>query len=279
LPPASFLKLFDESSLLIVDLELNVLRVKLAGDFKAEALGSAAQAGTRSYDRVATVAHFNSQTAHLFLACADLSLAMLDTTSAPLKLLWTLPSMGRPLSMHADQDKLVVCYDTNHVVVFDLLNHRVHEWSKRNAVFPANFLNRFNRIVGVTQLSPKKYLLWTHYTYVTLNLALDVPRKEVAIIQNHPGKSLEERSLAARSWFESLKLSQARYLREEERPSASEATPEEEAVENLTISNKLKGILSMQYDEASGKIIVVENVWKKLVEAFPGALAVPKYGL
>jgi len=127
--------------------------------------------------------------------------------------------MGRPLSLHADQDKLVVCYDTNQVTVFDLINKRVHDWSKRNATLPANFLNRFNRIVGVTQVSPKKYLLWTHYTYITLNLALDVPQKEAAIIQNHPGKSLEERSLAAKSWFESLKLSQARYLKGEEEVS------------------------------------------------------------
>jgi len=35
----------------------------------------------------------------------------------------------------------------------------------------------------------------------------------------------------------------------------------------------------MQYEQATGKIIVVENVWKKLLEAFPGALAIPKYGL
>jgi hypothetical protein len=44
----------------------------------------------------------------------------------------------------------------------------------------------------------------------------------------------------------------------------------------LTISNKLKGILSMTYQD--GKLVVIENSWKKLVEAFPGALAIPKYG-
>jgi len=60
LPPASFLKLYDDSTLLIVDLDLNVYRVKLAGDFKLESLGSAAQEGTRSYDKVLTLAHFNS---------------------------------------------------------------------------------------------------------------------------------------------------------------------------------------------------------------------------
>lgn len=51
-----------------------------------------------------------------------------------------------------------------------------------------------------------------------------------------------------------------------------------EAVPNLTISNKLKGILCMHYDQKEKKLRVVENVWKKLVEAFPGAIAIPKYG-
>jgi hypothetical protein len=47
-------------------------------------------------------------------------------------------------------------------------------------------------------------------------------------------------------------------------------------VQNLTISNKLKGILSMSFED--GKLTVIENSWKKLVEAFPGAVAIPKYG-
>ena len=265
LPPAAFLKLYDESNLLLVDLDLNVLKVKLAGDFKVEALGSVAPflPEARSYDRIVNLAHFNSKTGNLFLSFANLALLMLDTT-ASLKLLWTLPSMGRdqPLSLHADQDKLLVCYDSNRLALFDLLNHRLHDWSKKNAELPPNFLNRFNRIVGITQLTPKKYLLWTHYTYITLNLALEVPSKEATIIQNHPGKSLEERSLVAKSWFDSLKVSQARYLKGE--AASSTASDVSEEVANLTISNKLKGILSMEYD--GERLIVVENVWKKLVE-------------
>ena len=182
-----------------------------------------------------------------------------------------------PLCLQADQDKLVACYDSNKVVIYDLLNHRLHDWSKRNK-FPQNYLNRYNRIVGIAQLTPKKFILYSHYTYITLNLALDVPTKEVMIIQNHPGKTLEEKSLAAKSWFESLKLSQGRYLKEGVLPEQKQESSGDE-VPNLTISNKLKGILSMEYDAAEKKLVVVENVWKKLVQAFPGTVAIPKYGL
>jgi hypothetical protein len=140
---------------------------------------------------------------------------MFDMTAK--KIVWNIPRMekDRPLCAHSDQDKLVVAYDSNKIVVFDLLNHRLHDWSRRNPAssFPSNFLNRFNRIFGITQVAPSKFLLYTHYTYILLDLDQDVPVDEVQIIQNHPGKSIEERSLSAKSWFDNLKLSQAKYIK------------------------------------------------------------------
>jgi len=35
----------------------------------------------------------------------------------------------------------------------------------------------------------------------------------------------------------------------------------------------------MQFDRKSNELNVVENQWKKAVERFPGALALPKYGM
>ena len=34
----------------------------------------------------------------------------------------------------------------------------------------------------------------------------------------------------------------------------------------------------MSYDPKTKKLRVVENVWRKLVEQFPGTVAIPKYG-
>jgi hypothetical protein len=100
-----------------------------------------------------------------------------------------------------------VCFDVdNRVTVYDTLNKRVHEWSKRNQSMPANYAKRYNRISGIVKIAAEKYILYTNYTYVVLDLSQDVP-KESDIIQNHPGKSVEERSIQADSWFETLKLS------------------------------------------------------------------------
>lgn len=75
-----------------------------------------------------------------------------------------------------------------------------------------------------------------------------------------------------------MKLSQQKYITEAPTDESDSGVSDIDKVENLTISNKLKGILSMEYDKKEKKLMVIENVWKKLVEEFPGALAIPKYG-
>jgi len=72
-----------------------------------------------------------------------------------------------------------------------------------------------------------------------------------------------------------LKISQSKYIGKSQEEVVEK---KEDKVKNLTISNKIKGIIAMEYDQQENKIRVVENVWKKLVEAFPGAVAIPKYG-
>lgn len=49
------------------------------------------------------------------------------------------------------------------------------------------------------------------------------------------------------------------------------------AHENLTISNRFKGILAMEYDEKQRRIRVVENSWKQAVQEFQGAFVTKKF--
>jgi len=64
------------------------------------------------------------------------------------------------------------------------------------------------------------------------------------------------------SWAEQLKLSQSKYLTEVTPPAADAPCD----WPNLTISNKLKGILAMH--SADNELKVVENVWKRQVSQF-----------
>lgn len=91
---------------------------------------------------------------------------------------WQMPSDKESVALCAvsDSDKVVVCFDReNRVTVYDTVNKRVHEWSRRNQVMPENYSNRFNRISGIVKINEAKYILYTNYTYIVLDLAQDLP--------------------------------------------------------------------------------------------------------
>ena len=147
-------------------------------------------------------------------------------------LYWQLPDLsldfGLPLSLHSDMDKLIIAYDSNKIAVFDTINKRFHPWTLKNMdKMPQNFLRRYNKIVGITQLTLNKFILWTHYTYAVLDLNVELP-EEVKIVQDHPKKSLESKHLDSSNWFDTLKLSQSKYLQEQHQtPVQSNEQPSE----------------------------------------------------
>lgn len=83
---------------------------------------------------------------------------------------------------------------------------------------------------------------------MVLDLTQSLP-EEVEIVQNHSGKSIEEKNISARTWFDNLKISQAKYLKKNSQQSIESEKDQKSNVKNLTISNKIKGILNMEYDE------------------------------
>ena len=78
----------------------------------------------RAYDRIITLSHFNPLSQQLFVHFANFKLfSMVDLKSK--SVVWNLPqltSCGLPLSMTSDMDKLLVAYETNKIIVFDLLS-------------------------------------------------------------------------------------------------------------------------------------------------------------
>lgn len=173
-----------------------------------------------------------------------------------------------------EAEKMVLAYDNNKIQVLDINNKCLHPWTRQNeTLFPANFLNRYNRLIGVTALSADKFLFYSNYTYTILDVSLNLAslssssgangENGVKIIQNHPGKPISQNS----TWFECIKKSQEKYLekvrgieKNAEQPGGSVQDPADgEGSENLTISNSIKGILWMDYDLQRGELNVVEN--------------------
>ncbi|CDW74499.1 u3 small nucleolar rnaassociated protein [Stylonychia lemnae] len=278
----------EQTYLLILDEELNLREVNLSEDYTVKELfnlneklvDSLNNVTLKNYDKIINFISFNCTSHKLYVSFANLQFfAEFDLTKQQLS--WNLPMIENSLSLcaHSDQDKLIVAYDSNKVTVFDLNNKKIHSWSAANQdKFPQNYLTRFNRTVGIAQVSSSQYIIYTNYTYSVLDINKGLP-EEVEIIQNHPGKSVEEKNLAAQNWFDNLKISQSKYIKKVVLPvleQSSDSTKDQ--VSNLTISNKIKGILNMQYDSETNTLKVVENVWKKVVENFVGTVAINKYG-
>lgn len=77
----------------------------------------------KSNDKIVKFCSFNAQSQKLFISFVKFSLFTVIDLKAK-SMYWNLPSMGRaiPLCCHSDLDNLVVAYDTNKIVVFDLHN-------------------------------------------------------------------------------------------------------------------------------------------------------------
>ena len=162
-------------------------------------------------------------------------------------------------------DKLLVGYNSNKIAIFDLLNRQLHPWTTENLDrIPRNFLNRYNKFSACIQLSDNKYLMHTSYTFCVLNLDEPLP-DQVEMVANHPTRTLEGKQLAAQTWFDSLKLSQAKYLTQSNQLPQAGATPQQSPSQNLAINNRFKGILLMDYSAEEKRLRVVEHSWKQAI--------------
>ena len=273
--------LFD-ASVIEVDLQNNQIRQVLS----TTAFRQASKEKMRLYDKVVNLVDFNTDANQVTMVFANPAFSGIYNLSSQGTLHWQLPlaakDLGKPLALKADMDKLVIAFDSNKIVVYDTINRKIHPWSLENLNrIPANFLSRYNRILGVTPLSADKFVLWTNYTFAVLDLQLDVPSGDLTILQDHPNTSSQMKQLeSASSWFDTLKVSQRKYLLSQPGANADEQSKPSEttqSADNLKISNKLKGILALDFCPEKNSIKVVENSWKQSVAEFNGAFVSKKF--
>ena len=134
----------------------------------------------RKYDKIFNLVEFRNNFLIIYFVNDDMFFMFdLDKKS----IYWNLPKIqgfALTLTICPDQEKMVVAYDTNRIMVFDINNRCLHSWSRRNdELFPKNFLKRYNRMIGSTALSSSKFLFYTNYTYCILDLNLPLPTDEV----------------------------------------------------------------------------------------------------
>jgi hypothetical protein len=67
----------------------------------------------------------------------------------------------------------LICYDSNKFLIHDVEKKSLTKFSKDNLKsFPVNYLNQYNRIYGCFELTPTKIVLYTHFTYIVVDLTM-----------------------------------------------------------------------------------------------------------
>lgn len=90
------------------------------------------------------------------------------------------------------KDRLIVVYSSNKFLIHDVTTQKIKE-----IAYPENYLTRFNRVYGCVELSANKFLLYTHYTTILVNLDKEVPA-QAQILQDHPFE-------AGETWMDKVK--------------------------------------------------------------------------
>ena len=136
-----------ELNVLVIDLES--LKIEELMNLKSELDKNVTK--MRSYDRIICFTDYNMSSGLLTVNFANRSLFSVFDIKDKKNFFWNLPKMdrARPLCISSDLEKMVVCYDSNVITVYDLLNRTLHDWSRQNgSKLPSNFLNRYNKFTG-----------------------------------------------------------------------------------------------------------------------------------
>jgi len=183
------------------------------------------------------------------------------------------------LMQFLSNSRLLVCYDSNKFLIHDIESKSLTKFSKQNLKnFPINFLNQYNRIYGCIELSDSMILLYSHFTYIKIDLTCKMP-EQCRLIQNHPSKT----DTRVMNWNEASTHHHKKYMALlPHRGQGGNYTQSEEATQGdkkgeWNIENKFKGIMYMGRLQ-DGTLVVVENLWKNLLTRLPQVLQVDRFG-
>jgi len=202
---------------------------------------------------------------------------------------WKLPFSGVATCIKSFEDsRAFIIGDKNEIFIYDLLHKSLDPWSKQyGKSLPANYLDRFNRVYDIVQLNSHKYLLYTHYTFIVLDMELSVPHYSRCVTNKAYVYSKTEDDLKE-AWAKLTSAHQTKLIREftnfkirseiiKEDTNKIEENKGNEA-DNMAIYNKYSVILGMKYDNNEKRLFVIESPWSKILKTFPGALQIHKYG-
>jgi hypothetical protein len=203
------------------------------------------------------------------------------------------------ISFSIDSTKIILVDENNHIYIIDLNSKKFDEWTKqriKNEDYPFNYLKWYNKIFGICPLDINKYLFYTDYNYITLDLMKEIPIQCI-IEKNKMDKYIF-------SDFEKLIREYHKIIFEKEYNPNNPLSKENKSIflptdinseknklnlqnDNFKITSRFNSIMLMKVidskDDNDGTddnkfLVVIENDWNNIVKSFPGALVKHNYG-
>ncbi len=212
------------------------------------------------------------------------------------KVYWKVPVLACPTCVKCfDFNRLFIVTDDNRILMYDIAHKAVDGWTRdQGSKLPKNYLDRYNRVYDVLQLSEHTFILYTHYTFMYLDTERPVPKSSHCVTNKaYVYNTLEEDLHDA--WAKLVGSHQRAVTKSCLYPRRPEPIPvpipisdaaevpekedkHDEFSHNLAIYNKYSVILKMGYNAGDKRLYVVESPWNKMLKSFPGVLQSHKYG-
>ena len=206
------------------------------------------------------------------------------------------------ISFSLDNSKIITIDENNKIYLIDLNTKKFDQWTNdriKKEDYPLNYIKWYNRIFGICALGTDRYILYTDYNYILLDLTLEIPNQCI-IEKNKMDKYIY-------SNYEKLIKEYHRILFEKEYRPGNPLVQENKSIflstevnrdknlynlqnSNFKITSRFNSIMYMNLisfideennidDKDKNKyLLVIENDWNNIIKSFPGALVRHKYG-
>lgn len=205
------------------------------------------------------------------------------------------------ISLNCDNTKIILIDENNYIYLIDIETKKFDDWTNtriKDEDYPLNYIRWYNKIFGICPLDPDKYILYTDYNYIILDIKKELPQKSI-IEKNKFDKYIY-------SDFEKLIKEYHRIIFEKEYKPNNPLVKENKSIflpvemnkeknllnlenTNFKITSRFNSIMLMKMIVINGSneinnednnkyLLVIENDWNNIVKSFPGALVKDNYG-
>ena len=222
-------------------------------------------------------------------------LYLIDISSNTIESLPHPDSYITKIKTSIDKNNIITIDENNLIYIINLKTKKFNEWTNQRILhedYPLNYLKWYNKIFGICPLNTNKFILFTDYNYITVDLNKEIPQQCI-IDKNKMDKYIYS------EWDKIVKEYHQKIFEEEYKPSNPLAKENKNIFmpteikdklglslqnTNFKITSRFNSIMLMQKiiyekeDEDKNYIIVIENDWNDIVKSFPGAIVKHNYG-